>query len=286
MIDHSLYMRFPNGLSKALTLSYDDGVTEDIRLIEIMNRYGLKGTFNICGGQYPEEGEPHNSTRTWGHRLTYRAATELYKNSGQEIALHANTHPRLEKLPTAQVAYEVMKCRENLEQQFDRIVRGMAYPYGSYSNEVVEVLRLCGVSYCRTTVATEKFDIPTDWLRMPTTCRHVSERLGELTDTFLDKKIGMNDQPMLFYLWGHSYEFARDNNWELIETFAQKTGGKEDIWYATNTEVYEYVECYRSLIFSADMHLVYNSGNMAVWFCYSDKLYCVHAGETVTLTDR
>ncbi len=36
-----------NGLNKAVTFSYDDGVTQDIRLIEMFNRYGLKSTFNI-----------------------------------------------------------------------------------------------------------------------------------------------------------------------------------------------------------------------------------------------
>lgn len=32
---------------KAVTFSYDDGVTQDIRLIEMLNRYNLKCTFNL-----------------------------------------------------------------------------------------------------------------------------------------------------------------------------------------------------------------------------------------------
>ncbi|HNX14524.1 MAG TPA: polysaccharide deacetylase, partial [Oscillospiraceae bacterium] len=31
---------------KAVTFSYDDGVTQDIRLIELFNKYGMKATFN------------------------------------------------------------------------------------------------------------------------------------------------------------------------------------------------------------------------------------------------
>ena len=38
------------GKNKAITFSYDDGVTQDRRLIEILNRYGLKATFNINSG--------------------------------------------------------------------------------------------------------------------------------------------------------------------------------------------------------------------------------------------
>ena len=40
-------MLFPGKKRKVLTLSYDDGVEQDIRLVEIMKKHGLKGTFNI-----------------------------------------------------------------------------------------------------------------------------------------------------------------------------------------------------------------------------------------------
>ena len=36
-----------NGKLKAVTFSFDDGITQDIRLIELFNKYGLKGTFNL-----------------------------------------------------------------------------------------------------------------------------------------------------------------------------------------------------------------------------------------------
>ena len=283
---YHIHMRFPNGLAKALTLSYDDGVTEDIRLIEIMDRYGLKGTFNICSGQYVREGERSRPDRDYGQRMTYEAATALYKNSGHEIALHFNTHQSLDRLAPAQVAYEVIKNRELLEAQFGRIVRGMAYPYGAYSDEVVDVLRHCGVTYCRTTKSTLGFDIPTDWLRMPATCHHANEHLFELVDQFLNKKLTERHAPILFYLWGHSFEFERDQNWDVIERFGALMGGRDDVWYATNTEIYEYVEAYRALIFSADRRIVKNPTAQTVWFCFEKQIYRVDAGETVVLYDR
>ena len=51
-----LWMLYPQGKLKALTLSYDDGVEQDIRLMEIMNRHGLKGTFNLNSGLFAPEG--------------------------------------------------------------------------------------------------------------------------------------------------------------------------------------------------------------------------------------
>ena len=50
----NLIMRFPDGKAKALTLSYDDGVEQDEHLLEIVLKHGLKGTFNINSGCFPE----------------------------------------------------------------------------------------------------------------------------------------------------------------------------------------------------------------------------------------
>lgn len=50
------FMRFPEGRKKAVTLSYDDGVEQDMRLVEVMEKYGLKGTFNLNSGLFAPEG--------------------------------------------------------------------------------------------------------------------------------------------------------------------------------------------------------------------------------------
>ena len=53
-----LHMRFPEGKTKAVTLSYDDGVTQDKRLAELFRSHGLKCTFNLnaglCGHKFSE----------------------------------------------------------------------------------------------------------------------------------------------------------------------------------------------------------------------------------------
>ena len=137
----SLYMRFPKGKRKVLTLSYDDGVEQDIRLIALMNQYGLKGTFNINSGLYAPEGTVYEK----GHihrRMTQQQVTEVYSASGQEVAVHTLTHPFLEQLPRDRCSYEIIKDRENLETQFKTIITGMAYPFGTLSDEVVATLEI------------------------------------------------------------------------------------------------------------------------------------------------
>ncbi len=275
----NIFMRFTEGKAKALTLSYDDGVEQDIQLIEIMNKNGLKGTFNINSGLYANEGTIFPK----GHihrRLTKKQAIQTYMNSGHEVALHALTHPFLEQLPVNMVINEVMKDRENLESQFDTIVTGMAYPYGTFSDTVVTALQACGIVYSRTTISTNDFRIPKDWLRLTATCHHNSPELKILAKKFLEDKVSR--APYLFYLWGHSYEFEANSNWNVIEEFAAYTGGRDDIWYATNIEIYNYVDAYNRLIFSADGKHIMNLSSIAIWFEYSGRIIKVDAG---TMTD-
>lgn len=276
----SIFLRFPEGRAKALTLSYDDGVEQDIRLIEIMNKYGLKGTFNLNSGVYAEEGIVYPEGQIH-RRMTDKQVTEVYKNSGQEVAVHSLTHPFLEQLPANLVVKEIMEDRENLEKQFNTIVRGMAYPYGTFDDKVVTVLESCGIVYARTVISTNDFRIPKDWMRLTATCHHKSPELENLAKKFVEDEV--THAPYLFYLWGHSYEFEADDNWNVIEEFGKYVGGREDIWYATNIEIYEYIEAYNRLIFSIDGKKVKNPSSMKIWFEYDEKIIEVDAGKTIEI---
>ena len=270
------FMRWPGFRRKALTLSYDDGVVFDRKLIEIMLKHGLKGTFNINSGLFAKE--------AGGRRLTKDEAYELYTKSGMEVAVHGVRHLSLTNVPEASAVADVINDRIALEEMFGTIVDGMAYAYGSYNDEVVEILKSCGIKYARTVEKTEKFDIPKDFLRMPATCHHKHPRLMELAREFIEDEGGTSvysKKPLLFYLWGHSYEFNDADNWEIIEDFSEYTGDREDIWYATNGEIYDYVRAFDSLVYSADGFLVYNPTDKDVYIAYSDREYVIPAGKTV-----
>lgn len=276
----SIFLRFPEGRAKALTLSYDDGVEQDIRLIEIMNKYGLKGTFNLNSGVYAEEGTIYPEGQIH-RRMTEKQVTEVYKNSGQEVAVHSLTHPFLEQLSSNLVIKEVMKDRENLERQFNTIVRGMAYPYGTFDDKVVAAIKACGIVYARTVISTNDFRIPRDWMRLTATCHHKSPELENLSKKFVEDEV--THSPYLFYLWGHSYEFEADNNWNVIEDFGKYVGKREDIWYATNIEIYEYIEAYNRLIFSSYGKKIKNPSSIKIWFEYDEKIIEIDAGEIIEI---
>lgn len=87
----------------------------------------------------------------------------------------------------------------------------------------------------------------------------------------------------LMYVWGHSYEFDNDNNWELMERFCAMAGGRGDIWYATNLELVHYMKACRGLLFSAARDFVYNPGAAAVWLEVGGAVVEVPGGQTVDL---
>ena len=274
------FMRFPQGRSKALTLSYDDGVEQDARLIELMKQYGVRGTFNVSYGnicppdRIYEEGRIHRP-------MTLEQMKKVYDWDGVEIAAHGLHHPYLERLVPSVAMREIYEDRLGLEKEFGGLVRGMAYPYGTYNDQVVEIARKCGIRYARTTQKTMRFDIPKDWLRLHPTCHHAKPELMDLTDEFLAKKV--EQEPMLFYLWGHSYEFERDNNWEVIIAFFEKVANKEEIWYATNIELYDYTMAFERLRYSCDGKRVSNPSAIDVWVAHGGNNICIPAGKTVEL---
>ena len=96
-------------------------------------------------------------------------------------------------------------------------MKGMAYPYGSYNDLAVEMIRKCGLKYARTVNSTGSFAIPENYLLLHPTCHHDAPDIMELVDKFLDADESIED-PALFYIWGHSYEFDINQNWAHMET--------------------------------------------------------------------
>lgn len=276
-----LFMFFPGFKKKALTLSYDDGVKFDKRLIEIMSAHGLKGTFNICGGFLsPTDGQRH---------LSGKEVFEMLTTSGNEVANHGQNHYSLTCMPEPLALADVLDCRRTLEKLFNgKPITGMAYANGSFNDRVVELLRACGITYCRTTRSTGGFAMPENFLQWHPTCHHKDARLMEFLDTFLawqPPAYFWGDKAQLFYLWGHSYEFDNDNNWEVIEEFAKKAGGRDDVWYATNGEICRYCQAFERLECSADGVVVHNPTNVDIYFDYYKKPVLIPAGKTVHLKE-
>ena len=244
--------RYKDGKLFAATFSYDDGNTADLKLLEIFNKYGIKGTFNLNS-----QGYELDKRDIKGDMLD-----EVYK--GHEIACHTYTHPHLEKMPLTMQYDEIIKDRLLLEKYTGRIIRGMAYPYGTYSEDTIVAMKTAGIVYSRTTADTYGFNLPDDFRKWHPTCHHNNSK--DALDRFVHSAEKCPWRAgLLLYIWGHSYEFNNDGNWDLIEGICARLASLDNVWFATNIEIYDYANAVKSLIFSADAKTVINPTDTDVW---------------------
>lgn len=279
------YLRFPEGKFKAVTFSYDDGVTHDKRLAAIFDRFGMKATFNINSAFIGNE--------------QYLTADEIQTHlldKGHEIAVHGHRHRAPGMITTVDGIQDVLDCRRELESRFGRIVRGMAYPDSGITrftgdhtyDDVKGYLKALGITYARTLLGdNDRFELPTDWYAWMPTAHHDNAAIMEYAAKFVGLQEsavhGAGSYPRLCYIWGHSYEFDRKKNWDHMEALCETLGGKADTWYATNGEIYAYVKAFEALECSADGTRVHNPTAQDVWFVVDGQLKHVPSGETMTI---
>lgn len=285
---NKIYKAFPGGKHKVLTLSYDDGKLADRRLVSIFNKNGIKGTFNLNSGIINPE-----------IRIPQSEWKELY--AGHEVAVHTLTHPTISRCPDIEIVHEILDDRTNLEKIMGYPIHGMAFPNGACDDRICNIASQLGIKYAR--VAADQysvvksaelnakyaqgpillgdatgFNMPENYMRWLPTCHHNHELVS-----FGKKFMSLKKTQYLYmmYVWGHSFEFDRNNNWNVMEEFCEMIGGQEDIWYATNIEIVEYNELFDRLEFSADNTFVYNPSAKPVWLTVNNKPIEVKGGTTV-----
>jgi len=282
------FLRYPEGKTKAVTWSYDDGVRADIPMARMLEKYGMKCTFNLNSGFMTGD---RKETKLMVHEVQ----KELLDH-GHEVAVHGKFHKAPGLCSSAAIAADVLDCRRELEEMFGIIIRGMAYPDSGITNfqsgveysKVKQILEELGIVYARTLAGdNDSFKLPEDWHAWMPTAKHTNPNIfawiKEFVELDLNGKYGASRWPRLFYIWGHSYEFDNDNNWDHLENICRLLGGREDIWYATNMEIYDYVTAYRQLVFSADGNLVYNPTLLKIWFDVDGKSYAIEPGQTLRI---
>ena len=189
----------------------------DRKLIEIFNKYGIKGTFHLNTGIMPVD-----------ENRIQLGSKELYKGPRSIVPYKL---PTIERCPLDQVVQQVIEDRKALRRSHP--VRGLSYPNGSYSKDIINLLPACGIEYSRVVGSTDDFAFPDNFLEWKSTCHH-GHNLMQNAERFAD--LHKTQYLYMMYVWGHSYEFDRDNSWDLIEGFCKFIGGRDDIWYATNIE--------------------------------------------------
>lgn len=231
---------------KILTFSFDDGVTQDIRFIELLDKYGLKCTFNLNSELLGKDGYLTINDKKINHnKIQPDKVRDVYKN--HEIAAHTLTHPHLTTVSEDEIIRQVEKDKENLSVLAGYTVRGFAYPGGGVNCNrfVADVIKdKTSVEYARTIMHSYNFEIQDDAYLFKPTISFLKEKdeTVRLCNEFINLE---TDDVKLFYIWGHSYEMDINDDWAFAEEILKKLGGREDVLYCTNSEAFDYINNYK-----------------------------------------
>lgn len=262
---------YPGGKTKAVNFSYDDGVTQDVRFVDLLNSYGMKGTFNL-NSKLLLDGF------TWEHpcgktisRLPQEEIVSLYE--GHEIASHTATHPMMENIFEEEIMEEMVSDKRKLEEIFGREVHGFALPFSYHDERVYRCSQSAGFAYARISEVNPDFSIPEDLHRWKSTLFHLDDRFASAADAFLvtEKELA------LFQPIGHSYDLDVHEKWEWFEDILKKLQACPDIWYCTHIDLVRYLNNMDKAVITENY--IANNADADLWFLINGKVTCLRPGD-------
>ena len=270
-----LIICYPGFVTKAVTLSYDDGNLWDRKLTDIFKKYNLKATFNIQSGALSEKEKDQNNDYSSGYAtVSAEEVKELY--SSFEVAGHTKSHKDLTKLSLSELIEEITDDKRRLEELTGTRVDGLAYPGGIYDSIIVNHLKKLNLLYARTVASSHNYYLPSDFLLWNPTCRDDDRKLEEMAVKFIKESY---DDCKVFYVWGHSVELEQNKSWARMEKFCSSISGKKDIWYATNIEICRYIKATRELTITGNK--VKNTTSMTLYVKKNGVNILLTPGKTV-----
>lgn len=229
------------------TTSWDDGYALDMKLAEMLERYGATGTFYVC------------PLSQHGHRMLSETEIRLLANR-HEVGAHSLTHPHLTELSPHLCKQEIEGSKEWIEDITKKECAMFCYPYGDQDENVRMLTRRGGFRGARTTEGLRfstgnAFSLPVTLQVSPFPERrtwsrgwHILDPFGPLRVKFMKLRklkvpframrswLGLalclfdyaiaTEQPF-FHLWGHSHEIEKFHLWGDLEKFlmhVQKSG--------------------------------------------------------------
>lgn len=268
---------YPEGNTKALVLSYDDGTIQDIELAQLFEKNNLVGTFNL-NSKYlgVTRGWPQQNGDTIYQRYVPKdSLLIIYKN--HEIAAHGALHKNFTGISSDEVLEEINTDLEILKSLTNREIISMAYPFGSTNDSVSRLIASTGIKNGRTVDDTYAFDFPKNYMVWHPTC-HDSKVLD-----FLDPYLELNVQQLsVFYVWGHSWEFGNEERWNNMVKFCESIGKSNDIWSVGHGQLTNYLLAIENV--QVDEQKITNpSDNSPIWINLSSGIKKLDPGESISL---
>ncbi len=267
--------RYKDGKRYALTFSYDDGCPQDRRLVALFDKYEMKCTFNM---------NSRNTENPNAKGIRAEEIRPLFIEKGHEIAVHTVNHPHLENMLIKDQYDEIMNDRIALERASGTIIRGLAYPFGTWGNETLVAMETASIVYGRTVNCTNNFTLPSDFKLWHPTVHHNECENAARRFIYNVTKAPWRAGGVL-YIWGHAYEFDNKEapvQWEKFEEIlADLYQYRDGYWAATNLEIYDYVQAMKKIRRSADGKMLYNPTDIDIWVSNDDEPLKIPACTTV-----
>ncbi len=249
---------YPYGKKKAFNVTYDDGVLQDIRFVELLNKYQIKGTFNLNSALIENEFEWIHENGCVVKRLKARDAISLY--TGHEIASHTLTHPYMDSLTKEEIMHELSKDKDNLEKMFKKEIKGFAVPFDYYSELIEQCVKECNFEYARISEESHSFIPQDDFYRWKATVFHCDNALEDLTQQFIET----NDELAIFQIVGHTYDLDIENKWSIIENVFKTVSYQDDILPMTTIEIIDYLKAMNQVEITGEY--IKNNSDISLWF--------------------
>ena len=203
-------------MAKYFLLSFDDGTVYDRPFVQLLNRYGIKATFNLNTGL--EDFVWNYEDRFPIRRQRLAEIQELY--TGHEIASHSLHHHWLNTLTPPQISREIREDCRTLMEQFGLETIGFGVPFTACGEREIRIIRKY-VRYIRLSEFAESFALPRDPYHIPIHGLYNDADIREKIAAFAANEL----EDSLFVMAGHSYELEVLDPWGYMEQLRQYISG-------------------------------------------------------------
>lgn len=263
---------YPKGKAKAFVLTYDDGVEDDRKFVSLLNKYHLKGTFNLNSGLMANGFTWTTDEGYEVKRLPREEVVKLYE--GHEVASHSLTHPFLRDWNLQRLFAEISIDKENLSSIFKTTIHGFAIPFDYYDVLVTKCVKDSGFEYMRISEVSHSFDYTKDYYKVVATCFHLEDCMSSLFDDYLKT----NQELAVFMIVGHSYDLAVHNMFGKMEEIFKKVSSTNDIASLTMHEYISYLKAMELAIIKDNSIL--NKSKKTLWFKVNDIVISLKPNES------
>lgn len=258
---------YPNGKAKAFNITYDDGVLQDVRFVALMNKFGLRGTFNLNSQLMEEEFAWTHPNGMTVKRLPTNVVAELYQN--HEVASHTLTHPYLSQLTEPEILHQMARDKENLERITGKPVLGFAGPFHHWNSMIADCAKKCGFEYARNAEERYCYAPAEEYYYWSAGTYHVMPGFRDFVEGFFHT----DEELALCQIVGHTYDLDAENMWEYMQSLLKRVAEDESIASMTNLELVQYLKAMR--LATITDYEIQNHSRIPLWFEKDGQVICV-----------